>query len=197
MGIYKIISPSGKVYIGQALVIEKRWDTYEKRPNSYKNQRKLYNSIQKYGWNNHQKEILEECLEDKLLERENYYKQSELDKVDNDWSKVLFLRFDGKGGRLSEETKQRIREKRKYFRHTEESKQKMRKPRPGSGDKLRGRKRTEEQIEKMRKPKPGTSEKRKGMKFSVEHRKKMSESSKGRIFTEEHKRKIREAKAKK
>jgi group I intron endonuclease len=99
IGIYKIISPSGKIYIGQSTNIEQRKDHY-KRLNC-KNQTKLYNSLKKYGWESHSFDIIEKCTEDKLLERESYWKI---------YHKVLetpslCCRMDGKGGYDSNETK--------------------------------------------------------------------------------------------
>ena len=47
IGIYKIISPSGKIYIGQSRNIDKRFQQY-KRLNCAK-QPRLYNSFIKYG----------------------------------------------------------------------------------------------------------------------------------------------------
>lgn len=106
MGIYKITSPSGKIYIGQSIDIYSRWKGYEKL--RCKNQTKLYNSLVKYGWDQHDKEIIEECLEEILVERETYWKL---------FYKVLEIpslccRIDGKGGRMSQETKDKIREHR-------------------------------------------------------------------------------------
>ena len=99
IGIYKIVSPANKIYIGQSTNIEQRQDHY-KRLNC-KNQTKLYNSLKKYGWKAHNFDIIEECTEDKLLEREtywkNYYKVLEIPS--------LCCRIDGKGGYDSDETK--------------------------------------------------------------------------------------------
>jgi len=57
--IYKITSPSGNVYVGQTRSFRKRMNSYK---NGYtKRQPILHRSIQKYGWNNHVVDILEEC----------------------------------------------------------------------------------------------------------------------------------------
>lgn len=55
-GIYKITSPNGKIYIGQSIKIKHRFKDYK----SYrcKSQRLIYNSLKKYGWENHIFEIL-------------------------------------------------------------------------------------------------------------------------------------------
>lgn len=71
VGIYKITNPNGKVYIGQSINI-----LYRMRRYSYcncKHQPKLYNSLKKYGWSEHQFEIIEECSIEQLNEREIYW----------------------------------------------------------------------------------------------------------------------------
>lgn len=70
-GIYRITSPSGKVYVGQSINIEKRF--YQYRKLYCKKQPVLYNSFIKYGVENHIFEIIEECSEDSLNEKESYY----------------------------------------------------------------------------------------------------------------------------
>ena len=56
-GIYKITSPTGKVYIGQSVDIKRRRKTYKNY--HCKGQVKLYHSLKKYGWSNHNFIILE------------------------------------------------------------------------------------------------------------------------------------------
>ena len=70
MGIYKIQNLiNGKVYIGQSVHIEKRWLEH-----SQKNKRSLISkAIQKYGKENFSFQILEECSQEQLNEKENYY----------------------------------------------------------------------------------------------------------------------------
>lgn len=70
-GIYKITSPSGKVYVGESIDIKSRWKEYNRF--DCKNQRKLYNSFKKYSVENHIFEILEECIFDELLCKERYW----------------------------------------------------------------------------------------------------------------------------
>ena len=72
IGIYKITSPKGRVYIGQSNNIKRRFKEYSKLQNC-KGQTKLYNSLLKYGVDNHSFEIIEECEEVLLNERERYY----------------------------------------------------------------------------------------------------------------------------
>lgn len=71
IGIYKITSPVGRVYIGQTI-------DFIKRKSHYKNlkrdcQIRLYNSILKYGWSNHSIILIESCSLELLNERERYW----------------------------------------------------------------------------------------------------------------------------
>lgn len=71
--IYKMTSPSGKVYIGQTISIDVRKSKYRKL--NCKGQHKIYNSLLKYGYDNHNFEIIEEIDYDKdlLNDLEVYY----------------------------------------------------------------------------------------------------------------------------
>lgn len=73
IGIYKITSPSGKIYIGESVNIEKRIARYK----SYncKQQYHLYNSLKKYGAEEHIFEIIEVCEIDELKCRERYWQE--------------------------------------------------------------------------------------------------------------------------
>lgn len=73
IGIYKITSPSGKVYIGQSINIEKRWKKYSIHKKVSQQQSKLHYSFRKYGKENHTFEIIEECSIEQLNEREIYW----------------------------------------------------------------------------------------------------------------------------
>lgn len=72
IGIYKITSPSNKVYIGQSIDIYKRFNQY-KSISQTKKQKRLHHSFKKHGIYNHIFEVLEECSIDLLNERERYY----------------------------------------------------------------------------------------------------------------------------
>lgn len=54
--IYKIVNPKGAIYIGQTTRLNARMEVY--RNKRCKSQQKLYNSLNKYGWDNHIVEIL-------------------------------------------------------------------------------------------------------------------------------------------
>lgn len=109
-GIYKITNPKGKIYIGQSIDLNKREETYKKHFSSYKGQIKLYNSVQKYGWDNHIFEVIEYCNEDELLTREAYWKE----KYDVLNIPSLCCKIEGENGRvgkLGKETINKIKEK--------------------------------------------------------------------------------------
>jgi group I intron endonuclease len=108
IGIYKITSPSGKNYIGQSVNIKRRWKNYTWMHVSMSGPY-LMRSLKKHKPENHIFEIIEECSIEQLNERETYWKQCELDKVNGDWSKVLFCDlYDRGGGPRSEQTKAKI-----------------------------------------------------------------------------------------
>ncbi len=71
IGIYKIKSPSSRIYIGQSINLIKREKDYFYK--KCKGQIRLLKSINKYGWNAHNFEIIEECTLENLNERERYW----------------------------------------------------------------------------------------------------------------------------
>jgi group I intron endonuclease len=98
--IYKIVSPSNKIYIGQSKNCEHRKIYY--RTLNCKGQPKLYNSLKKYGWESHTFEIVEST--DKPNEREIYW-ICYYNSVENG----LNCSFGGEGGgNKSDQTKQKI-----------------------------------------------------------------------------------------
>jgi len=162
IGIYKITSPSNKVYIGQSVNVKKRWCSYDERTAGPH----LINSFNKYGFDNHMFEVIEECSVEYLNERETYWKQCELDKVNGDYSKVLFCGLHDNGaGPRSEQTKIRIGKANKGKKRTEECKQKISnfqkgRPKPeGYSEKLsqilKGKTRSDEAKQRMSDAKKG------------------------------------------
>ncbi len=71
-GIYKITSPSGKIYVGKSDNIHKAWRNRYKNYNC-ENQRLIYRSLKKYGWEKHTFEIIEVCQSNHLNYYEIYY----------------------------------------------------------------------------------------------------------------------------
>lgn len=72
IGIYKITSPSNKIYIGQSINIERRFKNYNSLSQT-KKQKLLHYSFKKYGINNHLFEIIEQCNIESLNKRERYW----------------------------------------------------------------------------------------------------------------------------
>ena len=70
-GIYKITSPSERVYIGQSVDIKRRWSKHKIR--NCKGQTRLWESFRKYGHDRHIFEIIEECGEECLNHRERHW----------------------------------------------------------------------------------------------------------------------------
>lgn len=76
-GIYKITNKiNGHSYIGQSVQIEKRW--IAEKQNAFCQSSNSYNyplsrAFRKYGLDQFNFEILEECSREKLNERERYY----------------------------------------------------------------------------------------------------------------------------
>lgn len=210
-GIYKIISPSGKIYIGQSVNCYNRVSVY--RYGKCRKQYKLYNSILKHGWDNHKFEIIHQCTREELNDLEVYYIQ-------------LYQSFNTKHGmnltsgggvfKMSDETKQKLRiafinsgrkppyKKGRLF--TEEQRKNMSisaKNKPPMSEETRnkfriastGRKMSKEAIIK-------SSNKRKGSKRTLEQRRKMSLARLGKdpwnkgkkgCFSEDARRKMRES----
>ena len=187
IGIYKITSPTGKIYIGQSTDINKTWKyRYNNLNNRLKKQPKIFNSLLKYGVGNHKFEIIEECSENKLDEQESYYKQQFINEFG--WSKALFCEIydSNKGGSKSEETKQKQSNSLKGRIISEETKQKMRKPKLFNPSR---RPRSKESVKRQVLSKIGKL-------HSDETKQKMSMSqkgktrNKGRVLSEEHKLKL-------
>lgn len=164
IGIYKITSPTNRIYIGQSTNIETRKSKY--KGNYQKKQHKIYNSIKRYGWKNHKFDIIEECSIEQLDERETFWKKYYLEQHNNNWSKMLFCElYDRGGGPKSEETKRKIGESNKgKTKGRPQSKEhtlklgesrKGRKEKPESTylrvQKLLGRKQTQEEKDKRAK----------------------------------------------
>jgi group I intron endonuclease len=104
IGIYKITNPKGKVYIGQSVDVNHRLGKYKRLNGNILAQKKIYNSLIKYGIENHSFEVLEECSMEQLNEKEIYY----IEKYDS-FKNGLNMQIGGKSSPKSEEFKQKLR----------------------------------------------------------------------------------------
>jgi group I intron endonuclease len=205
IGIYKIINPEGKVYIGYSKNIERRFKEYLTL--RCKTQKFLKDSIQIYGIENHKFEIIEECCLENIKEKEKY------------WIKYYDSYFNGlnsnKGGggviTHSNESKNKISISKTGQKDSIETKIKKSKSHLGikhtshiNGDqhKKTGQKDSIETILKKQKPKPKNfglnhSLKTKGKpKHNDASKSKISEGNKGKIVSEEVKLKISKSNSK-
>jgi group I intron endonuclease len=101
IGIYKITSPNGKVYIGQSTNIEKRFRNYKCL--DCKQQPKLFNSLSKYRVENHIFEIIKEYKINQLNRSEKYWI-----KKYNSIKEGLNIKEGGSFGKHNKYTKQKI-----------------------------------------------------------------------------------------
>lgn len=107
-GVYKITSPTNKVYIGESGDIKRRQQEYSSL--HCKSQTKLYNSLKKYGWESHTFEILENCDFDELKCRERFW-QDHYDVL-NGGLNLKLTKCGEKKMVHSEETIQKIKDNR-------------------------------------------------------------------------------------
>lgn len=176
VGIYKITSPSGRVYIGQSWNIKHRWIDYGE--STTKNQPYLNHSFLKYGKRAHLFEVVHELPPDVHQDTINTYEQLYMDLYRACGIDLMNIREAGSQGKLSEETKRKVSQSlmghapwnkgvKGYKIHSDEYKQKLSeslkgmkpnnygKPRSLSASiktaiKNRGQKRTSEQLVRIR-----------------------------------------------
>lgn len=124
IGIYKITSPTGKIYIGQSVDIEARWAAYFKL--RAKGQAKLHSSLIKYGPESHQFEILLECEQSCLNEKERFY-QEQYDTLRNGLNCRLTKTNDKSGKTLpfTKEHKAKLKQARANVKFTDTRKKRM------------------------------------------------------------------------
>jgi group I intron endonuclease len=201
IGIYKITSPNGNIYIGQSSNIKKRFNFYKNL--KCKLQLRLYNSFIKYGVENHKFEIICECEKIKLDCLEKFYIK-EYNTFNTKHG--LNLREGGNTSNLSEESKEKIRQANIGKKQSKETIQKIRLKMIGENhpmfgkkqnnewkkkrvDNMRisgimfGKKHTEETKDKLRKINIGKV-------VSIETKNKLRKINIGKKLTTEHKNKI-------
>jgi group I intron endonuclease len=175
IGIYKITSPTKKIYIGQSVDIERRFKRYKRL--DCKKQPAIYRSLLKYGVNKHKFEIICECDITELNDKERYYQDAFSATSKNGLNCVLTESSDRRR-EYTEETRKKFSESLKGNTRTlgntlsEEHKQKI-------SQSLKGKKHSE--VRKIK-----ISKKNKGKKLSKEHKEKLSELGKKLILNIEN-----------
>ena len=174
IGIYKITSPSGKIYIGQTTNFSKRKSYYKNGAKPY--QVRIYNSLEKYGYDAHTIEFIEECLVENLNKRERHW-QEFYDVIGDNGLNCRLTATDDKSGFLCESSKNKLsitkkkvvidgewREKFAYDwsgkNHSEETKRKM-------SDSAKGKKKTVEHISKLPQNQKGYKSKPRSQEFRL------------------------------
>lgn len=186
VGIYKITNPKGAIYIGQSYHINRRWAQYRSLRNC-KNQPKLFNSLKKYGSQNHKFEILCVCTREELNEREKYY----IDLYQSFNSKMgLNLKIGGQNCRFSEETIIKMKNSHRGVKLSEYHRKRQGDGHRGDKHYLYGKHRSEKTKEKLRLARLLQPCPRKGKKHSSETKLKISIAKKGRKLNQEWKNKI-------
>lgn len=146
-GIYKIVNPSGKVYIGQSVNVNTRLKQYKNLKNCQQ-QRLLYNSFLKYGVSNHIFSIVEFC-EISLLNEREFYRIEIYNCLNRKFG--LNIRNACSLGKHSEETKNIMSNKHKGKIVSDLTKQKMSLAKKQTPTKYwMGKKRSQEDILKFK-----------------------------------------------
>ena len=120
IGIYKITNPSNNIYIGQSINIEKRWNDYKSL--NCKKQPRIYNSLLKYGVENHKFEVLLDFDREVNTEYLTHCEQFFMDYYREEGYELMNLRDAGNKGSPSEETKNLMSKAAKNKIFTEEHK---------------------------------------------------------------------------
>lgn len=123
--IYKITSPSGKIYIGKTVRLSDRISYY--RNNNKGGQKILDSSIKKYGWKNHIFEVIDKAPSDQLNELEiKHIKEHNSFHYDNENGMNLTKGGEGTFGRIpTKEQREKLSNSLKGKKHSEETKQLM------------------------------------------------------------------------
>lgn len=123
--IYKITSPTGKIYIGKAVNFAARYATYRNR--LAEGQPALHNSFLGHGFEAHVFEILETTTVDKLAELEvDYIKRYKSFAKHNENGLNLTQGGDGAFGRKdSEQVKERRASRHRGTKRSEETRKRM------------------------------------------------------------------------
>jgi group I intron endonuclease len=107
--IYEFINNvNQKIYIGQASDYKQRIRSHKFNLSQNKNT-PFYNALRKYGWNNFSINIVEECDEEKLNQREIYWIEEKKSLYPNGYN----LLEGGKQAKHTDVTKQKISDSRK------------------------------------------------------------------------------------
>ena len=134
--VYKITNPKGKIYVGSTVNIKDRVCRYKNL--RCKAQPKIYNSLKKYGFENHVIEIICECTINDMYAKESYYGALH-NVLSKDGLNLMLPKGGDKFETVSEERRANMRARMLGKKISEETRAKQ-----------RGKIRTPETIEKLR-----------------------------------------------
>lgn len=181
IGIYKITNPLGSVYIGQSIDVKVRMRGY-RNGHGVKGQQRLKNSINKYGWENHKVEIVQQFPND--IERiiVDEYEIFYISQLKEGGMSMLNIKGGGKNGSHDEGTKRIISQKGKGKIISEEAKEKMRISALRRGRNIPiGYKHSKETLNKISKANIGRVSANKGNKYSEAVRLRMRNHKLGKV----------------
>lgn len=191
IGIYKIINPKGKVYIGQTIDYYRRLRHY--RLLKCKQQPKLYASLVEYGFANHMVILIKECNVEELTKWERYF-QEMYKSVGTNGLNCILVRNEHFTGGHSDESKKKISDSLKGRKANQKAIDGLieynktriltKENRVNLGNGNRGKKFSDEWKSNMSQAKLGTTK-------TNEVKNKISQSLKGRTFSEEHRQKLK------
>lgn len=186
-GIYEIVNQSnGKKYIGQSINILQRWKDHQRTLNSNSSHSKLLQRAwNKYGADSFVMNVLETCDESQLDELEIQYIIM-YDTINNGYN----IEAGGNvNKRLSDKTKQLIRDAHLGKPLSLEAKYKMSEARKGANNPMYGKTHTKEARQKISQACKGQSR----YPMSEQQKDHMRQINLGKVLSEETKRKISEA----
>jgi group I intron endonuclease len=122
IGIYKITSPTNKVYIGQSWNIEKRKSKYKNL--DCERQPKIYNSLLKYGWEEHKFQVIHELPIDVSQDVLDTYEIFYINQYKDCGIELMNVKEGGGYGKHNQETKDKIRQNNLGKKQSEETKKK-------------------------------------------------------------------------
>ncbi|MFL5810205.1 MAG: GIY-YIG nuclease family protein, partial [Flavisolibacter sp.] len=104
-GVYIIVSPSDRIYVGQSNDIDRRWREYKRQ--QCKSQVRLKASFEKNGVDAHKFLIAELCDESQLNDLERFY-QDVFDATNKNGLNCRLTSTNDRSGKLSDEVKGKI-----------------------------------------------------------------------------------------
>lgn len=191
--VYKIISPTNRVYVGKTYNLEKRSMHY--RLNLCKSQTLLYRSLVKYGWDAHKLEIIEKInsTQSFVNGKEIFWIRSNMSNYSK-WPEMRGLNLtDGGEGSIGRKMSDEQRKahsafmkanpvKRNYTNHSQETLEKMSNRRKilfasGWVHPMQGTKRPPETLKRMSEAQKGKPSPHRGMKHSEQTKENMRQAA--------------------